>query len=349
MGFFQSAFNAMADVGNAMNHGVNSMIGKDVIGDIRKIEDPKEFADYSSFPEYEVPEPEQWGPKTSEEKTFTIEGNSFTIPANLDMCMQYKKQFNECAEYYTERFKFKYNNCVTDFDSFVNYFQSMYAEGLIPMIQRATSLFLPLGIFDGDTNSFLYLHMETYHRAYKSFEIMTGLEVSQNQRAEAMGNALGNSVSFSGGGFGMKGAAKGMATAGALNLGVSALGKLAAHQSRMTQEQKAEAMSKFKVDLFFEEVKSDYINTFYSLVKSLSDRNMIGNMTTILTKEQQNITNNLTNPMFPQDQYVSTIVNRLIAVNPFMPAHYDLLIKKCGETEEIIAAKNYFIGERIDA
>ena len=61
---FEKGFNKFADIGNALNKGANKIVGKEVFGEIRKFEEPREFKPYDSFPAYSVPEPEQWKPLT---------------------------------------------------------------------------------------------------------------------------------------------------------------------------------------------------------------------------------------------------------------------------------------------
>lgn len=341
MGLFEKAYNGFADFGNAINHGVNSVAGKKVVGDIQKIEAPKEYPPYNSFSKYEEIEPAQWIQKKGTDKTFAIGEESVFVVANLDTCMIYKNDFLEAADYYTRKFKFMYENCVQDFDSFTNYFTDMYVEGLRPMLDRAYSLFLPFGIFDTNIDAFIDYHTSVYNRAYKSYQAIVGIEEQHNQQAENLGENVGGSIRMSGGGFGMKGAMKGMAKAEAFNLGMGLLGKYVANQTKMTLEQKAEVFSKFNVELFFEEVRSDYRNVFYSMIQLLSDKGLIGNTTTKITEQDKTIANNLNNPMFPNEQFMQVCVG-LISRNPFMPTYYDILANKIGNTDELMTIKEYF-------
>ena len=119
---FEKAFNKFAQVGTSLNRSVNQVIGKEVFKDIKQIEKPRDFPSLDSYPIYSVPEPEQWPLLKGEDKEFTLEGNTLPISANLDLCIQYRGYFKTSAKYYLERFKFKYQNCVNDFDSLVHYF-----------------------------------------------------------------------------------------------------------------------------------------------------------------------------------------------------------------------------------
>lgn len=338
---FEKGFNKFAQFGTSLNRGINKAIGKDVFGDIKQIEKPREFPPYDSLPEYSVPEPEQWTQKSGENREFHLNGNVILVSANLDACLKYRKSFEISAKYYTERFKFKYNNCVQDFDTFVHYFSDLYLDGLSSMLQRAYSLLLPFGIFTVDIDSFTSKHIDTYKRAINSYEVMAGVEQSRNQAANKAGNQVPNAVRMQGGGFGFKGAMKGMAKAEAFNLGMGLLGKYVAQQNKMSPEEKAKAFALFKEDVFFQEVYSDYFNTFLTLVQTLCENGVAEGVTTKISTEYETMLNNINNPMFPQDK-VAYAIAKLISTNPFVPTCYNLLRNRLGQTDEVNQIINYF-------
>ena len=102
MALFDKAFNAFAQYSNTVNRGINSVIGKDVIPEMKTIEAPREFQALDHFPEYSVPKPEQWPALIGDGKSFCLEGNIISISAHLDACMQYRTFFKTSAKYYTE-------------------------------------------------------------------------------------------------------------------------------------------------------------------------------------------------------------------------------------------------------
>ena len=341
---FENLFNKFAGVANGLNHGVNKVIGKDVFKDVKPMDAPREFAPYSSYSAYSAPEPEQWPSLTGNAKSFTLEGNTIFVSEAMDICMQYRKYFKISAEYYTEQFKFKYQQCVKDYDSLIHYFPDLYNEGLIPMIHKAYSLLLPFGVFTVSDKDFSSRHIDTYQKAIDSYSIMMGIEESRNQAAENLGNKVGGSIRLQGGGFGFKGAMKGVAQAEAFNFGMGMLGKLVAHQSKLSQEEKEKVFAEFKHDVFFQEVYSDYYNTFLSLVQTLIENGIItNNTTTFVNKEYNTMFLNLQNPMFPNDKFAPAIV-QLITANPFFVETFGLLENKLGQTEEVKAIVSYFVG-----
>lgn len=338
---FKKGFNMFAESGTALNRKINQVIGKDVFQDIKKIEEPREFPPYDSFPKYAFAEPEQWPALKGESKEFTLEGNVISVSSELDTCIKYRPFFKKAAEYYTERFKFKYQNCVQDFDSLIHYFEKMYLEGLIPMGHRAYSLLLPFGVFTADAGEFTSDHIKRYNKAITSYEIMAGIEQTKNERAENLGNQVGGAIQMQGGGFGFKGAMKGVAQAETFNLGMGLVGKFVAHQTKMTQEEKAKAFAAFKHDVFFKEVYSDYYNTYLTFVQLLAEDGVLNGINTISDPTNDTIFNNLRNPMFPQDK-VAAAFAKLISDNPFIPQYFALLEQKLGKTAEVQQIVDYF-------
>lgn len=340
-GLFEKGFNKFAEMGNALNKSVNKMLGKEVFGEIKKIEEPKEFPPYESFPGYPVPEPEQRQPRTGTAKEFVLDGNVIHVSENLDTCMQYVDLFKETAKYYADRFEFRYHQCVNDYDSLLNYFESMYSEGLCPMADRAYSLLLPFGVFNVSRQAFRSYHIDTYNKALNSYGTAFAIKEARNQAAENLGNTVGNSVQMQGGGFGLKGAVKGVATAEAFNMGMGFLGKYVANQNRMSDAEKAELFSKFRPDIFFREVYIDYVSTFYTTVKFLSENGVLDGISTKPDEEFKTVISNLQNPMFPQDKISSTLAG-LISKYPFSAACYEVARQRYGETDELKRLIDYF-------
>ena len=339
---FKKIYNkGFAEPGSKLNQTVNKAIGKDVFKDIKKMEDPKVFPEFSTYAPYEEEEPEQWPVLEGEEKTFEFQGIEIKFSKNLDTCLKYTDLFKLSADYYAKRFKFRYGQCVKDYDSFLNYFEEMYFEGLSDMIKRAYSLLLPVGVFDYTVEKFFEYHVDNYCLAIQSFEKMMNIVDSKNKKASETGESIGNSLSFRGGGFGLKGAMKGMAQAEALNAGMTLIGKYFSNQMKMSEEEKSAIFSKFKEDIFFKEVYSDYLNTIMSLIQVLSEKDLIGLVSTRTGEDYNTIIDNVTNPLFPEDK-VAPVFAELLEKYPFTKKTYDALEKIYGDTDEIKNIREYF-------
>ena len=339
---FKDGFNKFAEYGNKLNKSANNIIGKDVFNEIKTIEEPKTFPSLDAFPEYTIPEPEQFEFIKGEKRTFSISDSSVVFSGELDSCFKLRKEISNCAEYYAQRFKFKYCNCVKDFDTFAYYFEDLYLEGLKAMRERTYGLLLPFGIFNITKDNFLSAHIERYHKAYESYAMLTGVEKAKNEQARNSGNALGGAIQMQGGGFGMKGAMKGMAQAEAFNLGLGLLGKLAEHQMRMTQEDKAEVFSKFKHDVLFDEVFYDYNQMLLTVVALLSDNGIISGVKVTKDEAFETTITNLNNPMFPQDRFAQAIAS-LIQSYPFEKDSYDLLMSKFSDESDAKQLYDYYM------
>lgn len=340
-GLFEKGFNKFADMGNALNKGINDTVGKDVFREIKKFEESKEYPSYDSFPPYSVPEPERWRPCVGETKSFTLDEGIVCVSANLDTCMQYVDLFKSTAEYYAERFRFRYQQCVADYDTLIHYFENMYCEGLGAMIDRAYSLLLPFNIFNVDIQTFRSYQLDTYNKAPTSWATMLAIKEAKNQAADNLGNTVGNSVRLQGGGFGVKGALKGVAKAKAFNAGMDFVGKVVANQTKMSEEEKAEVFSKFKADIFFEEVYSDYVSTFFTTIQVLSDNGVLDGISTKTDAQFDTVIANLKNPMFPEDR-VSSTLTELISRYPFSSACYEVAKQRYGDTDELNQIMEYF-------
>lgn len=338
---FEKGFNAFADMGNAMNKGVNKIIGKDVFGEIQKFEDPKVYPALESYPAYTIPEPEAWQRLDGKEKQFTLDGSVVRVAAELDTCMKYKSFFQQAAKYYTDRFTFRYHQCVKDYDTLLYYFQDMYMEGLNAMVNRACSIFLVFNVFNVNVQTFMSYQLDTYDRAIKSYSTMLGIQTKRNNEAGKIGETVGNSIQVQGGGFGIKGAAKGIAQAEVFNLGMNMLGKYFSHQLKLSAVEKTEIFSKFKEDVFFQEVYSDYVNTFYSLIQLLAENGILENISTRTGEEYNTLVGNIRNPLFPKDK-IAPILSELISKFPFTVESYNVLKSIYGENEEVKAIMNYF-------
>ena len=270
-----------------------------------------------------------------------MDGNIINVSQELDTCFQYKDLFKQSAQYYANRFEFRYHQCVKDYDTLLHYFEDMYMEGLAPMLERAYSLFLVFGVFNVDKQTFYNYQLDTYNRAVTSYSTMLGITLEKKQSADSFGNKLGNSVRLQGGGFGLKGAAKGIAKAETFNFGMSALGKFVSHQLQMSDEEKAQIFSKFKEDVFFKEVYNDYLCTFFSMIQFLADNGILKQIYTKTGNEYNTMINNLKNPMFPKDK-VGQLLADMISKYPFAQAEYELLINVYGENDETREIINYF-------
>ena len=120
-----------------------------------------------------------------------------------------------------------------------------------------------------------------------------------------------------------------------------AMGKYIAIQNQMSDEEKATVFANLNKEIFFEEVYSDYLNTFLSLIHILSENGVLGNVSNTTNEQYDIMINNLKNPMFPQDK-VAPLLAQLVEQYPFSQTNYDVMKEKYGDTDEIKQIAEYF-------
>lgn len=169
---------------------------------------------------------------------------------------------------------------------------------------------------------------------------MLEIEEKRNQQAAQLGDQIGGSIRMQGGGFGFRGAMKGVAKAEIFNIGMAGIGKYFANQTRMSDEEKQIYMPNLK-GYIFQEVYSDYVNTFLSLIHILSENGVLSDVSTHTGSEYDTMIKNLKNPMFPQEK-VASLIAQLIAKYPFSRGSFDVMVEKFGDTEETKAIIEYF-------
>ena len=351
MGLFDKARNKITETSNNLNKKLSEKVEE-------KGNNPRQkFAEYSSFPQYEKEEPAGWTPKQGTEKVFTFSGTTITVPKELDTCIQYRREFAEAADYYTERFKYKYALCVNDYDSFTYYFGDMYEEGLQPMLYRASSLLLPFGVFDIDNKSFNELHGSLFKKAVLSYQKMYGVEEAGKQKAKALADGITR--------YGMKQALQREIEDDNLSyhdfvqrriaedtglrfksgeVSSRIIGNLIGNKLFNNPEQKAAAYEAFNEETLFEEVHSDYYNSFYTFISVLTKKGIINGVKAVNDGSAQTMIDNLKNPMFPKDRIPQALAT-IISTFPFEEEYYTLAEELCGSSSEVSAIKEYFLGD----
>ena len=135
---------------------------------------------------------------------------------------------------------------------------------------------------------------------------LESIELTLQSNRRIMSNITSLIPNLSGGGLGLKGAAKGIATATAFNIvrdGAEA--GLLNSVSNLNQAQQAELYGRIKPDNLFDCVFTDYWRVFLSLVCLLNKNGKtIWYPTNTTTQQASNIFTNMSNPNFPQDKLI---------------------------------------------
>lgn len=289
-------------------------------------------------------EQEIWEPIKGKARTFSFYGEVLAIPENLDIFNSYRLKFKELAEKCVERAKSEYKARVKDFVSFMEFFPKIYKENLSPILQKAVDILISEGDWTVTFDSFFDLHTSAFHLALDDYNAMiesTRLTVEKNQKSVA--SAMSNVPNLVGGGFGFKGALKGMAIAETFNAVKKGVGNNAMkNASSINHAQQAELYGRIKIDILFNRIFADYWNVYHSLVWKLKQNGHdIWWQTKDVDQQAKNIFKNLSNPNFPQDKVLSALIS-LILTNPYSPEYYEFAISRFGQSDEIDKIKEYF-------
>lgn len=167
------------------------------------------------------------------------------------------------------------------------------------------------------------------------------LTVANNQRSVA--GVMSHVPTMVGGGFGFKGALKGIAMATTFNAVTQGISNAAIKNAQnISPPQQAELYGRIKADILLKRVFLDYWNVYISLVCTLKNSGSdIWWQTRDADQQYKNIFQNLSNPNFPQDKVLDTLI-KLIVTNPYSPEYYEFAISRFGQSEDITKIKEYF-------
>ncbi len=297
-----------------------------------------------------VPEPidcegdeEVWKCTLGENRTFPILGKELTIDEECDVYNTYRKDYMECAIKYANSLKNYYAKKVHDFDSFILFYIPMYEEYLDRIIKKTTDILVSAGIWTETSETITKRHIDVYHLALDDYTTMleSMLITIQNnkQQMEAFTSLVPNLV---GGGFGLSGAVKGIATATAFNLVRDGAASSLVEAINISVTQKAELYGRIRQDVLFERAFLDYWHVYQTLVSILNenDKNVWVPSEDDSVKAD-NIMKNISNPNFPQEQLPDVMIS-VIKMNPYKRSIYELLREKKANEDEVNVIKEYF-------
>lgn len=295
-------------------------------------------------PQAQPIEEEIWEPIQGRARKFNFHGGIIEVPENLDIFNSYRLKFKELAKKYVDRAKSEYKTRVKDFVSFIEFFPKIYSENLTPIIQRAVDILISENAWTVTFESLFDQHTKEFHLALDDYKVMlesANLTVQKNQQATA--GIMSFVPNMVGGGFGLKGALKGMAIAGAYNTVRGGIEKsLIKNAANIRPSQQAELYGRIKHDILFNRVFADYWNVVHTLIWTLNQNgHNIWWQTKDVDRQAKNIFKNLSNPNFPQDKVLNTLIE-LIKLNPYSPEYYEFAVSRFGNSDEIIKIKEYF-------
>lgn len=265
------------------------------------------------------------------DKTFSLNGKDFTVPARLDAFNYYRNTFKELATCYSDKASKKYIECVCDASSFFEHVLEIYNENLNAVIDCAIDVLVSDNILKYSVETFASTHqktscevMEYCSQIYEEYETLKQSSAQTVQGISNLASSLLGQKSWVLGEF------------------VSGMGEGLAESVSLSDEQLRTFFASIEPQKVFNGAYSDYWKVYLTLVYCLKEHNKdIWTPDEATTDEIDTTLQLLAKPNFPQDKVTDLILN-LITKDPYRKEIYDLMKAKFGENEEVLNIIGYF-------
>lgn len=288
----------------------------------------------------ELPE---WKPISGTQVVLTLCGKPITISPELDAYNKYRKRFEEYASRCLNGTISEYNSNISDLVSFLENFPDIYDKYLGLIVDRVIDACVIEGIWTCTKEDVFNTYKREVHSAMDIYDAITQmtqntLENNQNTTAGIMSLV----PNLSGGGFGLRGALKGIAKAAAFNAVRDTIESTAIRRTNISPAQQADIFGRIDPQDLQKRIYIDYSLAHLILVTILRKTGKQIWLPDQKTKSQMiNAFKNISNPNFPQDK-IPDVMIAIILSDPYNVEYYRFLISKFGENEEVKNIIEYF-------
>ncbi|MBR6987471.1 MAG: hypothetical protein IKH82_05305 [Clostridiales bacterium] len=291
----------------------------------------------------EETEEETWVLVTGSVKEFSLLGRSLIVNENWDVFNSYRTMYMKCAALYTEKMKKKYLKKINNFDSFMRFYLPLYKEYLDKIISKTTDILVSAGIWTETSESIMQRHVENNHLAMDDYTTMYDSLLATVQNNKAGMAALTSFVpNLVGGGFGLKGAAVGIAQATAFNLLRDGAESALIDNMNISAAQKAELYGRINQEVLFDRAFADMWRVFFTLIDIMNENGKnIWRPTDEDSAKADNIMKNVSNPNFPQAQFPDVMI-QVIGMDPYKRSIYELLRSRGADEGEVKTISEFF-------
>lgn len=287
---------------------------------------------------------EPWQPAVPQEHRFALCGAALEVPAEMDAFNTYYGRFSELAKDAAACARAEFDKRVSNLTTYLQLFPEIYKHYLGIVCDKAMEILIAEGIWSVTKDSLMELHCGEFHLAPDDYAItMESVQLTVQENQQAVSAVTGLIPNLVGGGFGLKGAVKGIATATAFNIvRDSAEAGLLKSASTINLNQQTILYDRIDHDILFEHVFSDYWRMFMTLSVVL---NQAGKTVWWPTDDRAsaaaNIFTNLANPNFPQNQLLNVFL-QILQTNPYNEDYHRFMLTRFGQTDETLAIARYF-------
>lgn len=287
---------------------------------------------------------EKWTKYIGESKDFYIEDQLFTVSVEMDLFNQYSHFFKPFARELADKVKMESSKQIHDLLTFLILFPKIYIRYLDYLINKALDILVAEEIWTIGHDDLWNKHVKEFHLAPDYVDNIANVvkqTMSNNQvKAQAVMSLVPHLV---GGGFGFKGAVKGIAAASVFNFARDSaeIGMLQ-HASQLTPEQRSELYSRIDFDYLTEQTFKDYWKVCFTLTDILHS---LGSNVWFPSDEKiskaNSIFDNLSNPNFPDERKAEMFIE-ILKTNPYDSKYHKYMFEKWGENEQTLALNSYF-------
>lgn len=169
--------------------------------------------------EIEIEPDEPWETVKGISKSFPFMGQTLEISKELDEYNTYRQKFKALAVKYREIARSEYKRKVHNLETFLEFYPKIYDKYLDIIMQRAVDVLISNEIWTVTLYSFSKLHRNNYNYATKTVSAtLESIELTVNANQQMTAGLTSFIPNLQGGGFGLKGAMKGIAAATAFNV-----------------------------------------------------------------------------------------------------------------------------------
>ena len=200
---------------------------------------------------------------------FQILEKEVDVPENLNIFNEYRLTYRELAKKVTTELVEEYKANIKNLDDFLGKFPELYKNKLEILTKKAVDTLVSEGVWTITYDSFLETHINDFHLAMDDYKVMVdnfNAKIEENQRKKE--KMWGYVPTLMGGGFGISGVLKGIATATAYNLIRDGIEENSLKKANVKPEQRIEIYKLLNTSILFDRVFADYWNVFLSLVKN---------------------------------------------------------------------------------
>ena len=343
------------DIGSIANAPSSQGSQNKTESDVSPVEQPQPTN--PAEPERPIYEPvtdiqlDAWSQKDVSETTFTLNGETATIPLPLAKYNMFRKRFSEYAESCVCIEQGEYEKAIYDYNSFMDYYPMIFMSGAHAISQRATDALIANGVYSTTVDDVFKAHTDRFHESLDigGSYVAKADELSEHNRTSTLGGVFASYSSslmpeyrqiFS------KGSAlKDIQHQNRLNMknivSAGVAKGLMTYATALKPEQLQALYDNINPDELFSAAFRDYANVSIIFAEVLKKNG--GDIWTppaSMDRVAATLTN-MENPNFPKDQ-LSKVFLDILLFNPYDERTQRLFIDTFGENEETEAVRSYF-------